>query len=215
MEAETASNKEPNSNLGYVIAACVLGAAVGNMFVARRLRSFSNIKSPYKEQKYNANSSSNNGSRSSNSSSNSSSSNSSSSSSGAEGTNAGQQQQQARARMSQEEIRREQRYKEHNYQQDQQEKIRQQYDAWQKKKISTPIDGVGGYMRAQLVVLEMDQFKLPTEKEVKDAYRKYAMTYHPDRLPLGDPRRKAKEEKFTAATVAYKILLDLMTTKGS
>ena len=208
MAAENVDNsgKAPNSSLGYVIAACVLGAAVGNMFVARRLRSFSKMKSPYKEQKYNSN---NNGNSSSSSSSSSSSNNNSSSGSGPEGAYSAQQQQ-ARARMSEEEIRREQRYKEHNYHQDQQEKVRQQYDAWQKKKMSMPADGVGGYMRSQLVVLEMDQFKRPTEKEVKEAYRKYAMTHHPDRLPLGDPKRKKKEEMFSQATSAYKILLDLM-----
>ena len=43
-----------------------------------------------------------------------------------------------------------------------------------------------------------------TEQEIKSAYRKLAMKYHPDRNP-GD---KAAEEKFKEAAEAYSVLAD-------
>jgi molecular chaperone DnaJ len=46
--------------------------------------------------------------------------------------------------------------------------------------------------------------KTATEEEIKKAYRKLAMQYHPDRNP-GD---KTAEEKFKEATEAYEVLMD-------
>src|SRR5476649_2550668 len=46
--------------------------------------------------------------------------------------------------------------------------------------------------------------KTASEEEIKKAYRKVAMQYHPDRNP-GD---KAAEEKFKEAAEAYEILSD-------
>ena len=188
------SEKENEKTLGYVIAAIALGAAVGNMFVARRLRSFSKIKSPYKETNNHTNSGT---------------------ATAAEHTMNGGSQQQHHHQwkdMSEEEKRQEQRYKNHNYQQEQQEKVRQQYEAYAtKKKIpNTGDNGVDGYMRSHLVILHMDQSKKPTITEVKEHYRKYALMYHPDRLPVGDSKRKQYEQKFSEATSSYKTLKELI-----
>jgi len=46
--------------------------------------------------------------------------------------------------------------------------------------------------------------KSSTQEEIKKAYRKVAMQYHPDRNP-GD---KAAEEKFKEAAEAYEVLND-------
>ena len=52
--------------------------------------------------------------------------------------------------------------------------------------------------------------KSASADEIKKAYRKVAMQFHPDRNP-GD---KAAEEKFKEAAEAYEILSDAAMTKG-
>ena len=192
----SADSSGKEKTLGYVIAVIALGAAVGNMFVARRLHSFSKIKSPFKEGNNHTNGGTVGGGGTA----------------AADHTmNSGSQQQQWKS-MSEEEMKREQRYKNHNFQQEQQEKVRQQYESWAtKKKIPITADnGVDGYMRSHLLILQMDQFKKPTITDVKQAYRKYALIYHPDRLPVGDSQRKKNEEKFAEATSSYKTLKELL-----
>ena len=49
------------------------------------------------------------------------------------------------------------------------------------------------------------------ESEIKKAYRRLAMQYHPDRNP-GD---KSAEEMFKEASNAYKVLADPIATRGS
>ena len=44
------------------------------------------------------------------------------------------------------------------------------------------------------------------EAEIKKAYRRLAMQYHPDRVAAGD--KKAAEEKFKEITEAYEVLRD-------
>ncbi len=44
-------------------------------------------------------------------------------------------------------------------------------------------------------------------KDIKKAYRKYALKYHPDKYPEG-PERVAAEKTFKAATEAYEVLGD-------
>ncbi|GAC1643747.1 MAG: molecular chaperone DnaJ [Acidobacteriaceae bacterium] len=48
-----------------------------------------------------------------------------------------------------------------------------------------------------------------SEQEIKSAYRKVALQYHPDRTShLPDGERKSAEEKFKEATEAYSVLMD-------
>ncbi|MBV9669544.1 MAG: molecular chaperone DnaJ [Acidobacteriales bacterium] len=49
-----------------------------------------------------------------------------------------------------------------------------------------------------------------TEQEIKSAYRKVALQYHPDRTAhLQDGERKEAEEKFNEASEAYAVLMDV------
>lgn len=51
--------------------------------------------------------------------------------------------------------------------------------------------------------------KSANEKQIKSAYKKLAMTYHPDRnKAAGEEERNASEEKFKEISVAYSILGD-------
>src|SRR5438270_12499531 len=48
-----------------------------------------------------------------------------------------------------------------------------------------------------------------TDQEIKSAYRKVALQYHPDRTShLADGERRAAEEKFKEASEAYAVLMD-------
>jgi DnaJ-class molecular chaperone len=67
---------------------------------------------------------------------------------------------------------------------------------------------------SNLTTLEMEA-RFPSRKEVKEAYRKAAMKYHPDRLSADDPRRSQYEKKFGEATVACKALLSHLDTFSS
>ena len=58
-------------------------------------------------------------------------------------------------------------------------------------------------------VLEIS--RTASEQEIKSAYRKLALKYHPDRNQ-GD---KAAEEKFKEAAEAYAVLADAATVTGS
>lgn len=110
-----------------------------------------------------------------------------------------------------EEARTEQSYKDYNYQQEQSQKTRDKtrdhYESWQKAKMHSNLgDGMTSMVKAHLVSLGMP-IKQPSIQEIKEAYRIVAMKYHPDRIPLKDPFRKASELKFGLVTTAYKELL--------
>ena len=48
-----------------------------------------------------------------------------------------------------------------------------------------------------------------TKEQIRESYKKLAMTYHPDRIKSSDEsERKAAEEKFKEISVAYSILGD-------
>jgi DnaJ like chaperone protein len=50
----------------------------------------------------------------------------------------------------------------------------------------------------------LDVATTATEEEVKKAYRKMAMRFHPDKLQgLGEDEKKAAEEKFVRVQKAY------------
>src|SRR6186713_3172142 len=70
------------------------------------------------------------------------------------------------------------------------------------RKVSIPI-GKSRFMKRDFYEI-LGVSKSASQEEIKKAYRKVAMQYHPDRNP-GD---KASEEKFKEAAEAYEILSD-------
>jgi hypothetical protein len=54
-----------------------------------------------------------------------------------------------------------------------------------------------------LTLLNLQPNILPTRTELKTAYRKIALSIHPDTLPLDDPRKNDYSVKFRELTEAY------------
>ena len=59
-----------------------------------------------------------------------------------------------------------------------------------------------------LAVLGLPYYPVPTNRAVKDAYYRLARKYHPDLFPTDHPERKAYEQKFKNISVAYKECLE-------
>ena len=118
-----------------------------------------------------------------------------------------------RARRQEEErARQSQRFKEYNYQREQQEQVKDAYQAWARGKGARPPPGHGSTqllatMSSSLRTLGLPENQLPSKKEVKDAFAKLAFELHPDKVDAADPRRQALQLKFGQASDAYKVLL--------
>jgi len=167
------------SSLEYFIAAAVLGTAIGNMFVVRRLRSISKLKSPtdpwekVKQAAQNSNSS-------------------------PKGDPRAQQEMYDNLK---------------NFKSQQNEilmkrKVLKQwhisnYDSLHRPSFSYLPD----YYNKHLVVLKMPLKQYPSKVEVKEAWRKYAMTEHPDRNTI---RKEENNAKFREGNDKYQELLSYL-----
>ena len=58
--------------------------------------------------------------------------------------------------------------------------------------------------------LNLPSDRLPSQEQVKIAYRSMALVLHPDVVKLSDPSRSSKTKKFSDVTIAYKNLLNLL-----
>ena len=177
---------EEESKLKYFIAAGVLGMAVGNMFVARRMRSISKMKVPTGENMTGH----------------------SSSSSQRVDTN--------RSRRAREEAARQtQRFREFNYQREQQEQVKKAYQTWARGRFdhsARPKEGGGtlAAMQPSLITMGLSSTQLPSRKEIKDAYARLAMDQHPDKhvcSDVDDAARARLQRRFAESTEAYRNLL--------
>lgn len=185
MSAPVMPPKEDGGILKYVIAASVLGACIGNMFVARKMRGIMKLKVPAAE------------------------------SATAAGWSSPPPPHSGRARVEGEEARarQAQRVRDYNYQREQQEQVHEAYRTWARHKYDPHrrprnvellgLDAMTPYLQA----LGLPTSELPSKKEVKEAYGKIAMQSHPDRVPEGSHDRPRLQRKFTEATEAYKALL--------
>ena len=172
---------EPDSGpLKYFIAAAVLGACVGNMFVARKMRSISKMKVPTGESVTGRTA----------------------------GTGAGSAHERVNVnrarRMEEEAARAAQRFKDYQYQKDQQEQVRDAYQAWARGHSPRPKAGPGfgplSAMGPSLRKLGLPPDQLPSRKEVKDAFAKVAMETHPD-------KKEGSAARFGEVSDAHKLLL--------
>lgn len=148
--------------LKYVIAGSVIAACIGNMFVARKMRSFSNIKNPVH---------STSGFSSQSKSSSTNSSTSSSANNSANSTYAGNC-----VRMKMEAI-----------ELDTKSRNLKMFCDWRTSnfdpsyKSRPPISLLPQHLHSNLDHLQLLK-QFPSRKEVKDGYRRLALLIHPDRI---------------------------------
>ena len=187
---------QSDSYLKYFIAASVVGACIGNMFVARRMRGIMKMKVPTADSTTAAGWAPPSGAHQ-------------------QQTVAGASQAQAGTRAEEEAARsrQAQRARDFNYQRDQQEQVHEAYRTWARTKYDPKLRPRHGGMQLEVMVpflraLSLPTTQLPSKKEVKDAFQKIAMMCHPDVVPEDNPERNTRlKSKFTEANEAYKYLL--------
>jgi len=186
----------------YFIAASVLGACVGNMFVARRMRGIMKLKVPAAES-----------TTAKGWAPHTNKSGAAGSTGGAGSGNA------ARARMEEEaaRARQAQRVREYNFQQEQQEQVHRAYQTWQRSKFDPKqrprlggdhLDSLAPFLQT----LALSSTQLPSKKEVKEAFAKIALSSHPDMVPPESPDRPRLQRRFAEANEAYKFILKKLET---
>lgn len=172
--------------LKYFLAASVIGACIGNMFVARKMRSIMKLKVPGRE---------------------------STTASGwappppTPSPHASHFRAEAAER-----ARQDQRVRDYNFQREQQEQVHEAYRTWARHKFDQryrPRTADVGFddMTSHLQALGLSTSQLPSKVEVKEAYAKIAMSTHPDRVPEGSLDRPRLQRQFRESTEAYKALL--------
>lgn len=176
--------------LKYFLAASVIGACIGNMFVARKMRSIMKLKVPARD---------------------------STTASGwapppptpsPHASHFRVEEASARARQDQ-------RVRDYNFQREQQEQVHEAYRTWARHKFDQKYrpqvgrtNDVGlDAMTPHLQALGLPTLQLPSKVEVKEAYAKIAMSTHPDRVPEGSLERPRLQRQFRESTDAYKALL--------
>jgi len=177
------SNPEtrPSNTTGYMIAAAVFGAAVGNMFVARRMRGIMKMKVPTGE--------------------------SVTGKTAGERVSTNRSRRTAEEEAAKQQARQAQRAKDYHFQKEQEEQVRQAYERWSRSSYSPtarpkagPTSDVLSTMHPHLLTIGLPVDQLPSRQEVKDAFSKFALETHPDRAP-------GQETRFQAGAEAHKALL--------
>jgi len=180
------TGKQEPSSLAYVIAIITLGAAFGNMFLAGKMRNI--MKAQIPKAAYNWKPGSNQGSKVHNE------------------QNGQFNQSYTNASQSHNE----QNFNKNNRNQQQQQKS-------ENRSNENEHDPFAHYQffdsrseHLQVLGLDKSQF---SESNIKAAYRKMVMKYHPDRIALDDPKRDEYVRKFQQISASYNILMDLTTKK--
>ena len=185
----------------YAIGFLICGAAIGNVFTARRAYEFLKTRKP--SAKYNSQSHGKHHD------------------SHSEGPNfkeTSQKQKKSSAQQGsshnwQEELRKRQRYKNFEYQQEEVRRAKESFENWQRKRHQANYSQLSSAMRVALKKLDMPSELYPSEKQVKEAFRKIALKSHPDRFALDDPQRKVHDMIFRDAVDAYKHLMSEIESK--
>ena len=73
------------------------------------------------------------------------------------------------------------------------------------KTATTPV--VSDIVARQLRQLDLPVSKLPSKGELKSAYNSLVLKYHPDTLPLNDPKKEEYSKHFVVISQSYKLLL--------
>lgn len=181
-EKPVTSPHEGNDNLKFALLVSIVGMCIGNMFIAKRMRV---AKAPrgFHSKDNKPNSSSFKSNYSGNSSSNY--------------TN--QAEQEAFKR----------RYKEYHYTKQQQQNTRKAFERMQNQR-DKPLNQIPSYISANLLRLNMPFDEIPTQKKLKEAFRRFAMDNHPDRTASDDPMKTEKELNFKLANEAYTDILQYL-----
>ena len=103
----------------------------------------------------------------------------------------------------------ERRYKEYHYTKGQQQNTRAAYDRMRQQR-GQSINSIPTYISANLLRLNMPVNEIPTQMKLKEAFRKFAMDNHPDRVDSDDPLKEVKELNFKLANEAFRDTMEYL-----
>lgn len=181
------SNKEKDEDgyLKYIIAASVLGMCIGNMFVMRRYKGI--LRMNVENYSKTTNNTNNNNTHKTSNNNN-------------QYYNHYKSKSEWEKAEAEADERFRQRFKEYEYQQQQFNQTRESYE--KRNRTVLPDNLKNAFLALNLLP------KVHSSAEIKEAYRVCALRYHPDRIPVDDPKRDELTKKFKQATMSYKLLLD-------
>lgn len=84
---------------------------------------------------------------------------------------------------------------------------------WAKTKANLNTEELPLNLIRSLSLLGLPYYPVPSITSVKNAYYRLARQYHPDRFPSDHPEKKAYENKFKNISLAYKECLEKLPTE--
>lgn len=196
------SKSSDNDILKYLFAACIFGTALGNMFVSSKFKSYRTVSVPFV---------------------NKSTSSKTKSKKHDQTENYYDYDEEIRKR-SAEELRHKERIRNYNFQREEAERIKRQYDNWSNKHRRGVQIGNELYPHRVVNALKVLQIHPEihplTKDQVKSAFHNMATLYHPDKL-LASPTTRLEsnalkqeyETKFNEVNSAYQELLIYINDK--